>query len=86
VDFRWRVDSGPSQTLDGPPLKVFLTASNTAVISWPSSATDFVLQQNGNLSSSNWVTVGEVLNVDGTNRFIILNPQPGNRFYRLFKP
>jgi len=73
-------------TTGAPSLSVFFTSSNTAVISWPSSSTDFVLQQNGNLSSSNWVTAGEVPKVDGTNWFIIVNPQPGNRFYRLFKP
>lgn len=74
------------QTPGAPLLKITLTTTNTAVISWPSSATDFSLQQNSDLNTSNWIAPAESISNDGTNKFIIVNPSSGNRFYRLFKP
>jgi hypothetical protein len=74
------------KSVDAPPLKVFLTASNTAVLSWPALASEFVLQQSSNLSLSNWIAAPQLPGDNGTNRFIIVTPQPGNRFYRLFRP
>ncbi len=66
-----------------PALTVKLTATNTVLISWPSPFTGFVLQQNTGLGTTNWVTPSETVNDNGTNRFIIVNPPSGNRFYRL---
>jgi hypothetical protein len=74
------------QTAGAPLLKIFLTRTNTAVISWPSASTGFALQQNGQLGTSNWVATGQTLNDNGTNKFVIVNPPSGNRYYRLFKP
>jgi hypothetical protein len=68
-----------------PKLKIFLTATNTAVVSWPSPSIGFALQQNTNLSTTNWVTPSENVIDDGANKFIIVNPPSGNRFYRLFR-
>jgi hypothetical protein len=70
-----------------PSLTIFRTATNTAVVSWPSPSTDFGLQQNTNsVSSVNWSNVTTLPTDNGTNKFIIVNPPTGNRFYRLFKP
>jgi hypothetical protein len=74
------------QTPGAPLLKIFLTATNTAIISWPSASSGFALQQNSQTGTSNWVTAGQTVADDGTNKFIIVNPPAGNRFYRLFKP
>lgn len=74
------------QTPGAPLLEITLTSTNTAVISWPSSATGFSLQQNGNLETANWTAPTETISDNGTNKFIIVNPPSGNRFYRLFKP
>lgn len=41
------------------------------------------LQQNTNLAGVSWVTPVETVNDNGTNKFIIVNPPDGNRFYRL---
>lgn len=70
-----------------PSLSIRLTVSNTVAVSWPSAATSFLLQQNSNgLDSANWSNVTGMIQDDDTNRFIIVNPPAGNRFYRLFKP
>ena len=70
----------------GPVLTITLTATNTAVVSWPYPSTGWNLQQNGDLSATNWVTPSETINNDGTNNFIIVNPPVANKYYRLFKP
>jgi len=74
------------QTPGAPMLKIFLTTTNTAVVSWPSPSADFALQQNSNLSTTNWTTPAELILDDGTNKFIIVNPPVDKRFYRLHKP
>jgi hypothetical protein len=74
------------QTPGAPFLTIFRTATNTAVVQWPSPSTGWNLQQNTNLGTTNWVAPLETVNDDGTNRFIIVNPPAGNRFYRLFHP
>jgi hypothetical protein len=74
------------QTPDAPFLTIRLTTTNTAVVSWPSPSTGFTLQQNADLLTTNWVAAPQSVTDNGTNKFIIVNPPTGNRFYRLFKP
>ena len=74
------------QTPGSPLLAIFLTATNTAVIQWPSPSTGFVLQQNPDLATTNWTAPGESIVDNSTNKFIVVNPSTGNRFYRLFHP
>ena len=74
------------QTPGGPLLTIFRTITNTAVVSWPSPPAGWVLQQNTNLNTTNWVTPPESIAADGPNKFIIVNPPTGRRFYRLLKP
>jgi hypothetical protein len=70
-----------------PSLTIARTPTNTVLISWPSPSTGFVLQQNTNrLGSVNWSNVTGTIQDNGTNRYIIVNPPAGNRFYRLVKP
>ena len=66
-----------------PSLKIFLTSTNTAVISWPYPSTGWSLQQAGELSTSNWITPPETIANDGTNNFIVVTPPSGNLFFRL---
>ncbi len=69
------------------PLTIRRAATNTVIISWPSPSTGFQLQQNSNgLGSVTWSNVTGTIQDNGTNRFIIVNPPVGNRFYRLVKP
>lgn len=74
------------QTPGAPFLTIFLTPTNTAVVSWPWPSTGWNLQQNSELNNPNWVAPSGTVNNDGTNNFIIVNPLAGNRFYRLVNP
>ena len=69
-----------------PLLSIRLTITNTALVSWPSPSVAFILQQNINLNTTNWTTAPQSVSDNGTDKFIIVNPPTGNRFYRLFKP
>src|SRR6185312_15282973 len=67
-------------------LKISLTSTNKALISWPYPSDGWSLQQNSNLQTANWVTPPETVSNDGTNNFIIVNPPSGNLFFRLAQP
>ena len=73
-------------TPGSPALTITRTSTNAAVVSWPSPSTGWNLQQNANLNTTNWVSPGESVQDNGTNKFIIVNPPLGNQFYRLHKP
>jgi hypothetical protein len=74
------------QTPGAPWLTISLTSTNTVMVSWPSPSTDFGLQQNTNQTTTNWTTPSEPVTDNGTNKFIMVNPPAGSRYYRLFKP
>jgi len=74
------------QTPGSPLLQVFLTATNTVIISWPSPSTGFSLQENTNLSTTNWTAVTNVADVVGNDKQVKVSPPVGNRFYRLKFP
>jgi len=72
------------QTPGAPRLNI--TQFPVVTVSWPSPSTGFVLQQTADLNGANWVAVPQPVNDNGTNKFIVVNPPGGNRYYRLFKP
>ena len=67
-------------------LKISLTSTNSALISWPYPSAGWKLQQNSNLASTNWVTPPETITNDGTNKFIVVSPPSGDLFFRLSNP
>ncbi len=69
-----------------PSLNIFLTATNTAIVSWPYPSAGWSLQNNTTLTGSAWSSVTQPLNNDGTNNFTIINPPSESRFFRLFRP
>lgn len=71
------------QTGGAPALRIVLTTTNTAVVSWPSPSTGWKLQQKLDLATGLWATPGEPVNDNGTEKFIVVKPPTGNRFYRL---
>jgi hypothetical protein len=74
------------QTPGAPVLAISLTATNTALITWPSASAGFTLQQNtNNFSAVSWSNVNAVQD-NGTVKYLIVNPPTGSRHYRLFKP
>jgi len=68
-----------------PPLGIFRTTTNTVVVWWASHPLGWNLQQLTNLNTTNWISPVETVNDNGTNKFIIINPPSGARFYRLRK-
>jgi hypothetical protein len=69
-----------------PLLTIRNTATNTVIVSWPSTPIGFVPQQTANLNSAGWAPAPESIVDDGTNKFIILPAPAGTRFYRLTRP
>jgi hypothetical protein len=75
------------QTPGAPLLTITFSATNTAIISWPSPSAGFALQQNTNsMGSVNWGNVSAAIQDNGTVKYLIVDPPVGNRFYRLLKP
>jgi pectate lyase len=74
------------QTSGAPRLGMARATGGALIISWPSDSSSFVLQQNGDLGTTNWVAPSETVMDDGTNRFITVDPTGTNRFFRLTKP
>jgi hypothetical protein len=70
-----------------PSLTIRRTGFNTVTVSWPATASNFVLQQNTNsVSSSNWSNITSGIQNDGTTKSLVVNPASGTRFYRLATP
>ncbi len=68
------------------PLLSVAQANGLMVLSWPSAATGFEVQQNTNLNTANWTLPPETVTDDGVTKSIFVSLAPGNRFFRLFKP
>jgi hypothetical protein len=69
--------------LQVPGLQLSFTTSNTVAISWPYPSTGWSLQQNSDLTTTNWATSTNIIANDGTNNFIIAHPTAGKMFFRL---
>jgi len=68
-----------------PMLRIRATSTNSAILNWPLYGTNYLLQQNTNLATTNWVTISNSVDIlTGTNQ-VVLPRQPGSRFYRLVK-
>lgn len=57
--------------------------SLATVISWPATSTNYVLQQNSDLATTNWMCVTNPLIFSGGRGIFIAQPTTGNMFYRL---
>ena len=67
----------------GAPLLTVTHSGNSVMISWPSPSTDFVLQQNSDLTTTNWSTTSLIISDNGTNKSIFITSPSGNLFFRL---
>ena len=76
-----------SQAVPAPQLGVASGPSN-AVISWTIPSTNFVLQQNADLTTTNWsnVTNATVRNLSALQDQVTVCPSAGYNFYRLVTP
>jgi hypothetical protein len=75
----------PGGVVAGPPLGARLTSSTTVRISWPTSATGFVLQSTANLPGG-WTNVNLPIVIEGTDNVVTDTVGGGHKFYRLQKP
>jgi hypothetical protein len=77
----------PLAAASPPALSIRLTPTNTVAVVWPSPSTDFQLQQTTKqFASGAWSNVTSAIQDDGFTKSLIVNPQMGTRFYRLFQP
>jgi hypothetical protein len=74
------------QTPGSPLLRIFLTATNTVIVAWPTAAGGFNLEQNSNLATTAWSTVTNSVNVVGSENQVSVAPPSGSKFYRLRYP
>jgi len=70
--------------LFAPQLNVALNSSNVAFLSWPVPlAPGFVLQQNSDLNTTNWLTLTNIPVVVSNRNQVTVSPTGGQIFYRL---
>ena len=75
------------QTPGAPLLRIFLSNTNTAIVSWPAPSTGWLLQQNTSLSlPASWSNATNPVTQAGGQNQIVVGPLTGNRFYRLVHP
>ncbi len=65
---------------------LFNAGTNAVKVCWPDPSTGWVLQQNNDLNTTNWVTNSLPVVVEGTNRCVTVSPPVGSLFFRLGKP
>lgn len=73
------------QTPGAPRLTVTGTGT-TVIVSWPSSSTGFMLQQNSAVvNTTTWTNYGGTVGDNGTIKSVTNSPAAGNLFFRLKK-
>ncbi|NOS69498.1 MAG: hypothetical protein HOP33_06155 [Verrucomicrobia bacterium] len=87
----WNIDdveilADAAPVIVAPLLDIQLTPPDTALLSWPTNAAGFVLQQNSDLSTTNWLDATNTASVVGTNSQVIISPLNGTEFFRLVHP
>lgn len=68
-----------------PTLNMVCT-NNAVVISWPASYAGLVLQENNDLTTTNWMTMTNPVAIVERQRQVLLPAPVGNDFYRLKSP
>lgn len=71
------------QTTGAPPLRIYLTSTNTVVITWSTSSTGFSLQHTSSLAAPNWQSTTNTVNVVNSENQVIVSHLAGQQFYRL---
>ena len=70
----------------GAPLLTITRSGANLIISWPSPSTGFSLQQNTNLTTTNWTSFVGPVGDDGTTKSVTNSPPTGTKFFRLIQP
>ena len=66
-----------------PTITIVSSSTNTLVISWPAPSTGFVLQQNPDLTSTNWTSVTNAVNPTNGFNQVVVPLSSDNEFFRL---
>ena len=66
-----------------PPLDMVHTRTNL-VLSWPTNASIFVLQESPDMIA--WTNSTRTLSTNGTQRSVTIAPLSGNKFFRIYHP
>ena len=67
------------------PLLSITFSSGEAIISWTIPSTSFVLQQNSDLTSTNWTNVPAIPTLTNLRYQVTLSSPNGHDFYRLMQ-
>jgi hypothetical protein len=71
------------------PTPAIKRSAANVLVSWPLVSAGWSLQQNPDLTTTNWSPSGYNgygITDDGTNKSLIITPPIGNLFFRLFHP
>ena len=77
---------GLVQTPEAPLLTIDQSGPNAVKVCWPHPSTGWVLQQNADLNTTNWVNNLLPVTVDGDERCVTFTPPINKLFLRLAKP
>jgi hypothetical protein len=69
-----------------PPLTVTISNKTSIILSWPSGAMGFVLQQNSAFGSTNWTTYSGTISSNATTLSVTVPSSSGNSLFRLKHP
>ena len=69
-----------------PQLSLTTLQPDTLVITWPTNFSGYVLQQNSDLGTTNWLSDTNPASVVGSNQQVTISPLTGSRFFRLARP
>jgi hypothetical protein len=75
------LEAGPEP--DRPGLTIERVSPSSVLVFWPAPSDGFVLQQNTNLITTNWVAVTNLPVVVNAEKQVTVSPLVGNRYYRL---
>jgi hypothetical protein len=73
---------GVLQTLGGPNLGL-IRSNNSVTLSWATTPSGYILQQNPNLRSTNWTASSYTVTTNGPVNTVTVTSPTGNMFFRL---
>ena len=81
------IGAAPGGGLPGAPyLTIQQTNVNSAVLFWIAPSNAFRLQQNPDLTTTNWASVTNPVSVTNSQNQVVVSPAIGHNFYRLLHP
>jgi len=81
------VTAAPGGVSVGKPyLTIQLTNVNSVALSWLAPSNAFKLQQNPDVTTTNWAIVTNSISVTNSQNEVIVSPAAGKKFYRLVNP